>query len=92
MLVNSARPSRISLPYMCMTMSLSSEWITPRPPAFASTWNTSQISPKSTIRPLREGVMSVVKILMVAKPAPIASASWGNSAGGSAPWTIMCWA
>ena len=25
------RPSRISFAYMCMTMSLSSAWITPRP-------------------------------------------------------------
>ena len=92
MLVNAVRPSRISLPYMCITMSLSSEWITPRPPCFASSWKTSQISPKSTIRPLRDGVMSVVKILIVAKPAWIASASWANSSGGNPPCSIMCWA
>ena len=69
------RPSRISLPYMCMTMSLSSEWITPRPWFAARTWNTSQMSPKSTMRPLRDGVMSVVKIFTVGKPDWIASAS-----------------
>ena len=67
MFSNPVRPSRISLPYMCMTMSLSSEWITPSPLFAASTWKISQISPKSTIRPLRLGVMSVVKILTVAK-------------------------
>ena len=50
-----ARPSRNSLAYMCMTMSLSSAWMTPRPPFFASTWKTSQMSPKSTMRPLRDG-------------------------------------
>ncbi len=32
MFAKPVRPSRISLPYMCITMSLSSEWITPRPP------------------------------------------------------------
>ena len=67
MFSNPVRPSRISLPYMCITMSLSSEWITPRPPFAASTWNTSQMSPKSTMRPLRDGVMSVVKIFTVGK-------------------------
>ena len=50
---------------MCMTMSLSSAWMTPSPPFFASTWKTSQMSPKSTMRPLRLGVMSVVKIFTV---------------------------
>ena len=68
MLAKPVRPSRISLPYMCITMSLSSEWITPSPPFAASTWNTSQMSPKSTMRPLRDGVMSVVKIFTVGKP------------------------
>ena len=59
------RPSRISLAYMCMTMSLSSAWMTPSPPSLASTLNTSQMSPKSTMRPLRCGQMLVVKILIV---------------------------
>jgi hypothetical protein len=40
-----------------MTMSLSSAWITPSPPDFANTWNASQISPKSIMRPVREGRM-----------------------------------
>ena len=84
------RPSRISLPYMCITMSLSSEWITPSPPFAASTWNTSQMSPKSTMRPLRDGVMSVVKILTVGKPAWIASPTWPGRSAGSAPSTMMC--
>src|SRR5260370_425702 len=29
--------------------------MTPSPPSFANTWNASQISPKSTMRPLRGG-------------------------------------
>src|SRR5215510_5412739 len=32
---------------------------------FASTWNASQISPKSTMRPLRDGRILVVNILSV---------------------------
>ncbi len=57
------RCSRISFSYMCMTMSLSSAWIVAMPPAFARTFNTSQMSPCCTMRPLRDGVMSVVNIL-----------------------------
>ena len=90
MFSNPVRPSRISLPYMCMTMSLSSEWITPRPLFAASTWKISQMSPKSTIRPLRLGVMSVVKIFTVGKPAWIASPTWPGRSIGSAPSTIRC--
>jgi len=45
------RSSRISFSYMCMTMSLSSEWIVARPPAFAITFSTSQMSPNLTMRP-----------------------------------------
>ena len=33
------------------------------PPAFARTFSTSQMSPNCTMRPLRDGVMSVVNIL-----------------------------
>ena len=90
MLAKPVRPSRISLPYMCITMSLSSEWITPSPPFAFSTWNTSQMSPKSTMRPLRDGVMSVVKIFTVGNPAWIASANCPGSSTGSAPSTMMC--
>ena len=39
------------------------------PPACAKTFSTSQMSPKSTMRPLRLGVMSVVKILTEGWPA-----------------------
>ena len=85
-----ARPSRNSLAYMCMTMSLSSAWMTPRPPFFDSTWNTSQMSPKSTMRPLRLGVMSVVKIFTEAWPASIASPSWPGMSGPRSPSTMVC--
>src|SRR5882757_8535273 len=47
-----ARSSRISFSYMCMTMSLSSAWIAAMPPSLATTFNTSQISPNCTMRPL----------------------------------------
>ena len=50
---------------MCMTMSLSSAWMTPSPPSFASTWNASQMSPKSIMRPVRDGRMLVVNIFSV---------------------------
>ncbi len=89
MFSNPVRPSRISLPYMCMTMSLSSAWITPRPRWAARTWNTSQMSPNPTMRPRRLGVMSVVKILTVGCPAWIDSANWPNSSVGSAPSTMV---
>ena len=69
------RCSRISFSYMCMTMSLSSAWIAAMPPAFASTFSTSQMSPCCTMRPLRDGVMSVVKILTLGWPACTASAT-----------------
>src|SRR5437588_12377854 len=49
------RSLRNSFSYMCMTISLSSAWIAAMPPACASTFSTSQMSPKSTMRPLREG-------------------------------------
>ena len=42
------------------------------------------------VRPLRDGVISVVKIFTVAKPAWIASASWPGRSIGSAPSTMMC--
>ena len=47
-------------------MSSSSAWIAARPPARASTLKISQMSPKRIMRPARLGVMSVVKILIVA--------------------------
>ena len=69
------RFSRISFSYMNMTMSLSSAWIAATPPAFATVFNASQMSPYCTMRPVLPGRMSVVKILMLAWPACIASAS-----------------
>ncbi|MNC91793.1 hypothetical protein D3C83_81090 [compost metagenome] len=60
------RSSRNSFSYMCRTMSSSSAWITARPPSRASTLKISQIWPKRIMRPARLGVMSVVKILVVA--------------------------
>ena len=65
MFSNSARFSAMSLSYMCMTMSSSSAWMTPRPPWAAITLKISQMSPNRIIRPRRLGVMSVVKILTV---------------------------
>ena len=50
------------------------------------------MSPKSTMRPLRDGVMSVVKIFTVGKPAWIASASWPENCGGGSVSTMMWWA
>ena len=44
-----------------------------------------QISPKRTMRPARLGVMSVVKILMLAWPSCMASASWPKWAVGTSP-------
>ena len=48
------------------------------------------MSPKSTMRPFRDGVMSVVKIFTVGCPAAIASASWPGISGGRSPSTMVC--
>ena len=47
------------------------------------------MSPKSTMRPLRLGVMSVVKIFTEGCPASIASAIWPGVEGGRSPSTMM---
>ena len=40
------------------------------------------------MRPLPIGRTSVVKILMLGKPAWIASGIWSMTSGGTAPWSI----
>ena len=84
------RPSRVSFSYRYMTMSSSSAWIAPMPPCFASRWSTSQMWPYSTRRPRRLGVMSVVNILKLGKPAWIVSGIWSSTSGGGAPIS-MTW-
>ncbi len=45
--------------------------------------------PNGTMRPLRDGVMSVVNILTVGCPAATASAIWSGTVCSNAPCTIV---
>ncbi len=73
---------------MYITRSSSSAWMARMPPCLAAVSMMAHRWPMRIMRPLPIGRTSVVKILMLGKPAWIASGIWSMTSGGTAPWSI----